>query len=87
MPSTHSTALTFFYAYLAPIYLQWSVPLTVAWVMGLWSRRELGYHTFAQIAAGAAIGAVAALTWHQIWLHNVDVIQAYWSLIIKYIQL
>ena len=87
MPSTHSTALTFFWAYLAPLCPTWCIPLTIAWLLGLWSRRELGYHTAAQIAVGTAIGIAAALAWHQIWVHNSDFIRSYWSLLVRYIQL
>ena len=87
MPSTHSTALTFFYAYLAPLNGLTSIPLTIAWILGLWSRRELGYHTGEQIAVGAAIGAFAALVWRMLWIHYFNYIQTSWSLIMRYIQL
>lgn len=87
MPSTHSTALTFFYTYLVPLFPAWRIPLAVAWILGLWSRHELGYHTYTQITVGALIGVVAAVGWYTVWLYNHDFIQTWWSLIINYIQL
>ncbi|WVF66359.1 hypothetical protein IAT40_001099 [Kwoniella sp. CBS 6097] len=88
MPSTHSTALTFYFIYLLPFALssasQHSIggtatglpsPLSLAagggliayWSAGLWSRKELGYHTWEQIFGGAAYGTLLALGWKAAW--------------------
>ncbi|WWC57789.1 uncharacterized protein I303_100324 [Kwoniella dejecticola CBS 10117] len=71
MPSTHSTALTFYFVYLIPLVrylpfpLDWIAALGVGgyWVLGLWSRKELGYHTWEQVLGGALYGTLLALGW------------------------
>lgn len=73
MPSTHSTAIAFYFVYLWPL-----CPMVLnAWVeraalslvggMTLWSRIELGYHTVPQVVAGSTVGAVSALVWSALW--------------------
>ncbi|OCF33102.1 hypothetical protein I316_05147 [Kwoniella heveanensis BCC8398] len=93
MPSTHSTALTFYFIYLLPFALSTSklsatgratataaglglpTPLSLVaasgliayWSAGLWSRKELGYHTWEQVFGGAAYGTILALGWKAAW--------------------
>ncbi|WVN86022.1 uncharacterized protein L203_101180 [Cryptococcus depauperatus CBS 7841] len=84
MPSTHSTALSFYFFYTLPLLVvsqsaakdstsripyPWLVgpAVTVYWMMGLWSRKELGYHTWRQIFVGVVFGGVLAFTWRRIW--------------------
>ncbi|WVQ93976.1 hypothetical protein IAU59_001054 [Kwoniella sp. CBS 9459] len=88
MPSTHSTALTFYFIYLLPFALSSSFSssssaqssslpsslslisgagLIAYWSAGLWSRKELGYHTWEQIFGGAAYGTLLALGWKAAW--------------------
>ncbi|ODN75532.1 hypothetical protein L202_06657 [Cryptococcus amylolentus CBS 6039] len=83
-PSTHSSALSFYFFYLLPLFsclpTSSSIPLsaevqrwgagaavTSYWAAGLWSRKELGYHTWEQILAGAAWGGVVAWAWGVVW--------------------
>lgn len=82
MPSTHSTALTFFMVYIFPLlprllptteYPAWILPVSQVglggvWAAGLWSRRELGYHTAPQILVGGLLGGVMALAWKGLWV-------------------
>ena len=102
MPSTHSTALTFYLVYLLPIIPSlYALPsqshlysqsrifprmqdisnflpcspglisqgfLLGYWVLGLWSRVELGYHTPQQVLGGIVLGCVLALGWRNLWL-------------------
>ena len=99
MPSTHSTALTFYFAYLVPILLFSSpstpggltgangaggilekmgmaarytaaVAITAYWAGGIWSRVELGYHTYPQCFGGIALGTVLAVVWRGVWEKN-----------------
>lgn len=81
MPSTHSTALTFYLAYILPLLAHPShsgltdpaqrglIALAVAgyWAGGIWSRVELGYHTYAQCLGGIALGTVCAVGWRGLW--------------------
>ncbi|KAK8844579.1 hypothetical protein IAR55_006426 [Kwoniella newhampshirensis] len=73
MPSTHSTALTFYFSYLLPLFPHLPYPLLVGplitsyWIGGLWSRKELGYHTWEQIGVGAGFGAILAIAWRGVW--------------------
>ncbi|WWD22872.1 hypothetical protein CI109_107367 [Kwoniella shandongensis] len=78
MPSTHSTALTFYFSYLLPLivvpnglpYPFFLGPLVTSyWIGGLWSRKELGYHTWEQIVGGAAYGTLLAGVWRGVWEH------------------
>lgn len=83
MPSTHSTALAFYLAYLWPL-----LPLVTSgsagcWLertalvtligLGLWSRVELGYHTVPQVVAGAGVGVVSAIGWTKLWSTYPDI--------------
>lgn len=78
MPSTHSTALTFYAAYMLPSLSSLPLPylsglgIVGYWAAGLWSRKELGYHTWEQIVAGALTGGVLTFIWRGIW-NNWDV--------------
>ncbi|KIR62592.1 hypothetical protein I314_03538 [Cryptococcus bacillisporus CA1873] len=78
MPSTHSTALTFYAAYMLPSLSSLPLPylsglgIVGYWASGLWSRKELGYHTWEQIGAGALTGVLMSLIWRGIW-NNWDV--------------
>ncbi|WVR03256.1 hypothetical protein IAU60_000247 [Kwoniella sp. DSM 27419] len=75
MPSTHSTALTFYFIYLLPYAYRlpnpWSyfgaIGVTAYWVLGLWSRKALGYHTFKQVLGGVAYGTLLAVGWKAAW--------------------
>lgn len=73
MPSTHSTAIMFYFVYLWPlapmVFPAWAEKMALAGIGGLtlWSRVELGYHTIAQVAAGTAVGGVGALGWSALW--------------------
>ena len=105
MPSTHSSALTFYALYLLPWIPQVARhPLTRRvfpflrairesrmsrwldshglgsldevvlglgvvgyWLAGLWSRVELGYHTWAQVAGGVGWGVGVVLLWRGLW--------------------
>lgn len=79
LPSTHSTALTFYATYLVPLLPSlsshlplpiWSAQLGVIgyWVGGVWSRVELGYHTPLQVLGGVMLGAVLAVVWRGLWV-------------------
>lgn len=78
MPSTHSTALTFYAAYILPSLSSLPLPYLLGlgvvgyWAAGLWSRKELGYHTWEQIGAGALTGGILTWIWRGIW-NNWDV--------------
>ncbi|WVQ85157.1 hypothetical protein IAT38_007322 [Cryptococcus sp. DSM 104549] len=77
MPSTHSSALTFYLAYLLPLIP--TLPLSPFWrgaagvgvmgywAAGLWSRKALGYHTWEQVLGGAAWGVGLAVGWRGVW--------------------
>jgi dolichyldiphosphatase len=77
MPSTHSTALSFYFFYLFPFILSShiSTPLRISgvvglagyWIGGLWSRVELGYHDYKQVSAGVALGIILAGMWRGLW--------------------
>jgi len=77
MPSTHSTALGFYFFYLWPLLPlvtksvagKWTERLALLGItgLGIWSRVELGYHTIPQVVAGAAVGALSALAWSALW--------------------
>ncbi|WVW81482.1 hypothetical protein I302_103476 [Kwoniella bestiolae CBS 10118] len=75
MPSTHSTALTFYFIYLIPYVhllptpLDWmaGVGVSTYWVLGLWSRKQLGYHTWEQVVGGAVYGTLLAVFWRGVW--------------------
>ncbi|WWC85518.1 uncharacterized protein L201_000382 [Kwoniella dendrophila CBS 6074] len=75
MPSTHSTSLTFYFIYLIPYvrYLPFpldilgGIGLTGYWLLGLWSRKQLGYHTWEQIFGGVAYGTFLALSWRLVY--------------------
>ncbi|ORY30830.1 hypothetical protein BCR39DRAFT_528524 [Naematelia encephala] len=83
MPSTHSTALTFYSIYLLfnPSFsssLSQLVPspiprfavqsgIQVFCIAGIWSRVQLGYHTLLQVFAGVLLGTLLALAWTTIW--------------------
>lgn len=74
MPSTHSTALAFYFFYLWPKLplltghkgLERAVLLIVT-ALTLWSRVELGYHTPQQVLGGVVVGAVCAVLWSVLW--------------------
>ncbi|KAK6904963.1 hypothetical protein L486_02567 [Kwoniella mangroviensis CBS 10435] len=75
MPSTHSTALTFYFIYLIPYVQYLSFPLSWLagigvsgyWVLGLWSRKQLGYHNWQQVLGGALYGTLLALGWKWVY--------------------
>ena len=76
MPSTHSTALSFYFFYLVPYFPHWTRPwlygtaVTVYWAAGVWSRVKLGYHTWEQVLGGVAFGAALAWGWRSAWKAN-----------------
>ena len=112
MPSTHSTALTFYFAYLVPALLapalrfatshiaiaapsalsrpSWlshptvahavslsqparylaAAAITAYWIGGVWSRIELGYHTYGQCFGGVGLGIAMAAVWRAWWDSN-----------------
>jgi len=41
--------------------------VTGYWIGGLWSRVELGYHDYKQIAGGVGLGSVLAIIWRAGW--------------------
>ncbi|KAI8354199.1 phosphatidic acid phosphatase type 2/haloperoxidase [Blakeslea trispora] len=69
MPSSHSTAISFFTAYLQCVV--WATPHFMTQIMMIvfhcfslaviWSRVRLGHHTAAQVMAGTALGIACAL--------------------------
>lgn len=77
MPSTHSTALAFYFTYMWPLLPLLPQVSQHIWVeraavtaiasLTLWSRVELGYHTVAQVLGGTSVGVVCALAWRGIW--------------------
>lgn len=74
MPSTHSTALAFYFFYLwprLPLFTshRWfeRTILTVITGLTLWSRVELGYHTPQQVLGGVVVGAIFAVLWSWLW--------------------
>lgn len=74
MPSTHSTALSYYFFYLFPILplvsaSKWGERALLTAVCGttIWSRVELGYHTVPQVLGGAVVGAIGAFTWSSLW--------------------
>lgn len=82
MPSTHSTALSFYLFYILPLipFLeQFPTPASkwlaggvigCYWMGGIWSRVELGYHTWNQCCGGIVLGWLVSKAWFQIWLAN-----------------
>lgn len=77
MPSTHSTALGFYFAYMWPLLplvsgVVWGERVAVAAITGLtlWSRVELGYHTVPQVVAGTTVGVICAAGWKALWDTN-----------------
>lgn len=77
MPSTHATALGFYFTYMWPLLPLasgnlWADRAGVATLAALtmWSRVILGYHTPAQVAAGAGVGAATAVAWKVLWDSN-----------------
>ncbi|CAK9784478.1 hypothetical protein CC85DRAFT_284742 [Cutaneotrichosporon oleaginosum] len=74
MPSTHSTALGFYFAYMWPLLplvssAVWGERVAVAAItaLTLWSRVELGYHTVPQVVVGTTVGVVCAFGWKSLW--------------------
>ncbi|WRT63397.1 uncharacterized protein IL334_000302 [Kwoniella shivajii] len=75
MPSTHSTALTFYFIYLIPFVTLLPSPYSLLaglgvggyWILGLWSRKELGYHTWEQVLGGGLYGTLLALGWKSLY--------------------
>ncbi|TXT10684.1 hypothetical protein VHUM_02189 [Vanrija humicola] len=74
MPSSHSTALSYYFFYLFPLLplatsSAWGerAVLTAVCALTIWSRVELGYHTVAQVLGGGVVGAVGAVTWSTLW--------------------
>ncbi|GMK54199.1 hypothetical protein CspeluHIS016_0107850 [Cutaneotrichosporon spelunceum] len=77
MPSTHSTALGFYFTYMWPLLplatsSVWGERAALAVITGLtlWSRVELGYHTVTQVMVGTAVGVNSALGWKALWNSN-----------------
>ncbi|BEJ16984.1 hypothetical protein CspHIS471_0603850 [Cutaneotrichosporon sp. HIS471] len=77
MPSTHSTALGFYFAYMWPLLPLisnniWGERAAVATitVLTLWSRVELGYHTVPQVVVGTTVGVICAAAWKVLWESN-----------------
>ena len=81
MPSTHSTALSFYLAYLIPLLPSLSHHLTIPvkimqllvlayWLAGVWSRVALGYHTFPQVIGGIVLGCTMAVGWKRVWFSS-----------------
>ncbi|EIW73422.1 hypothetical protein M231_01947 [Tremella mesenterica] len=74
MPSTHSTVLTFFLAYLLPQSPTFTHPyiygtsIAAYWAAGVWSRTKLGYHTWPQCLGGIFFGAALAWGWNSLWI-------------------
>ncbi|ORZ03188.1 phosphatidic acid phosphatase type 2/haloperoxidase [Syncephalastrum racemosum] len=76
MPSSHSLVMAYFAAYLSIAWLVsgglalfWLAVVTdTAALAVMWSRIRLGHHSLAQVAVGFAIGALLALSWHQLWV-------------------
>lgn len=74
MPSTHSTALAFYFFYLWPRlplvtnhrWLERGIVTTIT-ALTLWSRVELGYHTPQQVLGGVTVGVLFALMWSWLW--------------------
>ena len=44
--------------------------ITAYWIGGVWSRVELGYHTYAQVWGGVAFGWLISSIWRGLWLYN-----------------
>ena len=42
--------------------------ITVYWTGGVWSRVELGYHTWNQCLGGVVLGAGWVKVWYGIWM-------------------
>jgi dolichyldiphosphatase len=77
MPSTHSTALGFYFAYMWPLLplvsgAVWGERAAVASItaLTLWSRVELGYHTVPQVVVGTTVGVICAVGWRALWVAN-----------------
>ncbi|ORX34905.1 hypothetical protein BD324DRAFT_633132 [Kockovaella imperatae] len=51
---------------------RWSsaIGITAYWLGGLWSRIELGYHTYSQVVVGAAFGWLLSTLWRGVWIAN-----------------
>jgi dolichyldiphosphatase len=87
MPSSHSSAISFFTAYLQCVVLvsppalptmlltAGSVSLFLFSLAVIWSRVQLGHHTQAQVIAGTLLGACMAVMFFLLWMHY-----AYWKL-------
>jgi len=86
MPSTHSTVIIYYATYitLASLYLTPTTPysslpqllppaIVVPWAATIaCSRVWLGHHTFAQVAAGSAVGMSFGLGWFWWWNHGAE---------------
>ncbi|WWC67133.1 uncharacterized protein I206_101040 [Kwoniella pini CBS 10737] len=82
MPSTHSTSLTFYFIYLIPFLINKNLNsnfqffrnllsilgISIYWLLGLWSRKKLGYHNLKQIFGGILFGSFLAFIWKFIYL-------------------
>jgi dolichyldiphosphatase len=44
--------------------------ITAYWIGGIWSRIELGYHTYGQCFGGIGLGIVLAALWRAGWDSN-----------------
>lgn len=44
--------------------------ITAYWVGGIWSRVELGYHTYPQCYGGIGLGTLLAIAWRVMWEKN-----------------
>ena len=47
-----------------------AVGITLYWIGGVWSRVELGYHTYSQVWGGVAFGWLVSAIWRGLWLYN-----------------
>ncbi|KAL1408921.1 hypothetical protein Q8F55_005735 [Vanrija albida] len=74
MPSSHATALSYYFCYLLPLLplasgATWAERAALTATAGaiIWSRVELGYHTVPQVLGGAVVGAAGAAGWSALW--------------------
>lgn len=80
MPSSHSTAISYFAMYLqCVVFNQDSLLLTAGSVLlfifslaVIWSRVQLGHHTQAQVIAGTCLGACMAFLFFSLWKQYVS---------------